>query len=384
MKSVFNKNYSIKKKQKQYKHLDIKERVVIETMIKEQLEVKGKINISKIAEKLNRNKSTISREIKRNKILIVKRVSRKDSLFKIKKLITFEYESREANKRANEKQKNKGNSRIKLLNNKELINEVNRLLVEEGKAPDIVAYKIKKNNKYNVKVSANTIYDGIRKGYLEIKTKDRKRMKGNTKRTRIERKPVPKSKKERSIELRPEYINNREEFGHFEMDLVLGKKGKNKECLLTLIERKTRFEIVIKLKNRTSEEVLKAMERIKENLKTYSSNIFKSITTDNGSEFSRYEEIEEILGTKVYFCHPGASYEKGTNERHNGMLREYIPKGADISKYSSEDLDKIVLKLNDLERKKLNYYTPYMKVLKEYDSIIGTELLFNLQNAVNR
>ena len=139
-------------------------------MIKEQLEVKGKVNISKIAEKLNRNKPTISREIKRNKILIVKRVSRKDSLFKIKKLITFEYESREANKRSKEKQKNKGNSRIKLLNNKELINEVNRLLVEEGKSPDIVAYKIKKNNKFNVKVSANTIYDGIRKGYLEIKT----------------------------------------------------------------------------------------------------------------------------------------------------------------------------------------------------------------------
>ena len=144
MKSVFNKNYSIKKKQKQYKHLDIKERVVIETMIKEQLEVKGKVNISKIAEKLNRNNSRISREIKRNKILIVKRVSRKDSLFKIKKLITFEYESREANKRSKEKQKNKGNSRIKLLNNKELINEVNRLLVEEGKSPDIVAYKKKR------------------------------------------------------------------------------------------------------------------------------------------------------------------------------------------------------------------------------------------------
>ena len=115
----------------------------------------------------------------------------------------------------------------------------------------------------------------------------------------------------------------------------------------------------------------------------YSSEIFKSITTDNGSEFSRYEEIEEILGIMIYFCHPGASYEKGTNERHNGMLREYIPKGSDISKYSAEDLDRIVSKLNDLERKKLNYYTPYMKILEEYDSIEGTELLFNLQTAVN-
>ena len=96
-----------------------------------------------------------------------------------------------------------------------------------------------------------------------------------------------------------------------------------------------------------------------------------------------FREIEEILGTMIYFCHPGASYEKGTNERHNGMLREYIPKGSDISKYSAEDLDKIVSKLNDLERKKLNYYTPYVKILEEYDSIEWTELLFNFQTAVN-
>ena len=267
--------------------------------------------------------------------------------------------------------------------NKQLIKEVNRLLKEEGKSPDIVAYKIRENNTFNVKVSTNTIYDGIRKGYLEVSTKDRKRMKDKSRRCRVERNKIPESKKDRSIELRPDYINNRKEFGHFEMDLVLGKQGKDKECLLTLTERKTRFEIVIKLNNKSSSEVIRAINSIKEHLKGYSSKIFKSITTDNGSEFSRYEEIEEILGTMIYFCHPGASYEKGTNERHNGMLREYIPKGSDISKYSAEDLDRIVAKLNDLERKKLNYYTPYMKILEEYDSIEGTELLFNLQTAVN-
>ena len=208
-------------------------------------------------------------------------------------------------------------------------------------------------------------------------------MKDKSRRCRVERNKIPESKKDRSIELRPDYINNRKEFGHFEMDLVLGKQGKDKECLLTLTERKTRFEIVIKLNNKSSSEVIRAVKSMKENLKGYSSEIFKSITTDNGSEFSRYEEIEKILGTMIYFCHPGASYEKGTNERHNGMLREYIPKGSDISKYSAEDLDRIVSKLNDLERKKLKYYTPYMKILEEYDSIEGTELLFNLQTAVN-
>ena len=383
MKSVSNKDYNIEYKQKQYKHLNIKERVMIETIMKEQLEVYGKVNITSIAKKLNRSKSTISREIRRNRFVVVTEVFNKDSIFKKKKVITFEYESTEANEKALKKQKEKGTSRIKLLYNKQLIKEVNRLLKEEGKSPDIVAYKIRENKTFNVKVSTNTIYDGIRKGYLEVSTKDRKRMKDKSRRCRVERNKIPESKKDRSIELRPDYINNRKEFGHFEMDLVLGKQGKDKECLLTLTERKTRFEIVIKLNNKSSSEVIRAINSIKEHLKGYSSEIFKSITTDNGSEFSRYEEIEEILGTMIYFCHPGASYEKGTNERHNGMLKEYIPKGSDISKYSAEDLDRIVSKLNDLERKKLNYYTPYMKILEEYDSIEGTELLFNLQTAVN-
>ena len=383
MKSVSNKDYNIEYKQKQYKHLNIKERVMIETIMKEQLEVYGKVNITSIAKKLNRSKSTISREIRRNRFVVVTEVFNKDSIFKKKKVITFEYESTEANEKALKKQKEKGTSRIKLLYNKQLIKEVNRLLKEEGKSPDIVAYKIRENKTFNVKVSTNTIYDGIRKGYLEVSTKDRKRMKDKSRRCRVERNKIPESKKDRSIELRPDYINNRKEFGHFEMDLVLGKQGKDTECLLTLTERKTRFEIVIKLNNKSSSEVIGAINSIKEHLKGYSSEIFKSITTDNGSEFLRYEEIEEILGTMIYFCHPGASYEKGTNERHNGMLREYIPKGSDISKYSAEDLDRIVSKLNDLERKKLNYYTPYMKILEEYDSIEGTELLFNLQTAVN-
>ena len=98
MKSVSNKDYNIKEEQKQYKHLDIKERVKIETMINDQLEVYGKVNITKIAQKLNRSKSTISREIKRNRRMVVTEVYKKESIFKRKKEITFEYKSTEANK----------------------------------------------------------------------------------------------------------------------------------------------------------------------------------------------------------------------------------------------------------------------------------------------
>ena len=93
MKSVSNKDYNIEYKQKQYKHLNIKERVMIETIMKEQLEVYGKVNITSIARKLNRSKSTISREIRRNKFVVVTEIFNKDSIFKKKKVITFEYES---------------------------------------------------------------------------------------------------------------------------------------------------------------------------------------------------------------------------------------------------------------------------------------------------
>lgn len=98
MKSVSNKDYNIEYKQKQYKHLNIKERVKIETMMNDQLEVYGKVNITKIAQKLNRSKSTISREIKRNRRMVVTEVYKKESIFKRKKEITFEYKSTEANK----------------------------------------------------------------------------------------------------------------------------------------------------------------------------------------------------------------------------------------------------------------------------------------------
>ena len=93
MKSVSNKDYNIEYKQKQYKHLNIKERVMIETIMKEQLEVYGKVNITSIAKKLNRSKSTISREIRRNKFVVLTEIFNKDSIFKKRKVITFEYES---------------------------------------------------------------------------------------------------------------------------------------------------------------------------------------------------------------------------------------------------------------------------------------------------
>lgn len=113
---------------------------------------------------------------------------------------------------------------------------------------------------------------------------------------------LPASKVEYSINNRPDEINKRLYFGHFELDTVIGtKKGKH-ECLMTLTERKTRFEIIFKLKCQTAEEVVYKFNQIKEFLKTNYNKIFKSITTDNGTEFSDFLSIIKDTKTKIYFA----------------------------------------------------------------------------------
>lgn len=385
MNTTSTNNYTVKVRKKQYYHLTKEDRFRLEKLLDEQLKENGRYNISEIARLLGRSRSTIYREMKRNKTMLLTSYRANDCIFKDKKKITFEYDYEEADKKAKSRQIERGKRRKKLLDDPELRKEVNRLMVEEEKPPDVVAYLIRRNSRIKTKISTNTIYDGIRKGFLEVKLADRKRMKTKNRRVKkgVKRVPPSESKRTRSIELRPEHINNREEFGHFEMDTVLGKRGENKECLLTLVERKTRYGVIIKLRNKTKAEVNEKIELIKEYLGERSSEIIKSITTDNGSEFADFEKIENILGTTIYFCHAGSSFEKGTNERYNGMVREYIPKKTAIEDYDVQYINKVALKINDLERRNLDYTTPYQKVLMYGEDVESTELLFTLQEVVN-
>lgn len=109
---------------------------------------------------------------------------------------------------------------------------------------------------------------------------------------------------------------------------------------MTLTERKTRFEIIFKLKGKTSEEVVNKFNKMKEFMKNNYDKIFKSITTDNGTEFSDFLNIIKDTKTKIYFCHPYCFGEKGTNERHNGIIRYFIPKSSLIENYSYKDINK--------------------------------------------
>ena len=256
-------------------------------------------------------------------------------------------------------------------------------------APDVISGYIESHQLYLqdgfTSISTTTIYRAIHYHLLKVTKNDTRRMnKFNKEKDCYEQeKQVSESKKNNSIELRPDVINNRERFGDWELDTVIStSKGKH-QCLMTLTDRKIRFEIIARLECKTSEEVIKKIKKIKSIIKNNLNNIIKSISTDNGSEFSAWKEIQKILNTTVYFCHPYASFEKGTNEKHNGIIRYFIPKGKLIENYSNKDIEDIANWMNNYPRKIFGYKTPIEMLKEEINDNNLFNKIINIQKELN-
>lgn len=172
----------------------------------------------------------------------------------------------------------------------------------------------------------------------------------------------------KSIEERPETVASREEFGHWEIDSVLGKKKDTEPAIMTIVERQTRMSFWLKIKNHSSEAIDEALQHLINQFGEMKSNVFKSITGDNGSEFANLSRVENE-GISVYFTHPYTSCEKGTNECHNKMLRRFVPKGKSIADYSVDEILFFSDVINGLPRKILNYHTPEELFDKALDKI---------------
>lgn len=216
--------------------------------------------------------------------------------------------------------------------------------------------------------NTKTMYNWANKGLLEIKRHDLPEAKRRRKRTVLgefeQKQPVFGT----CIEERPEKVNKREEFGHWEIDTVIGKREGSTEVLLTMTERKTRAEIIRKIDGKNIMAVKQAVQDIMNEYHKKKYKIFRSITADNGTEFARLTDLENGH-LKVYFAHPYSSYERGTNERHNRMIRIFIPKGSDISQYSEMDIEDVEDWMNNLPRKHLDYLTPEQMFESELDEI---------------
>ena len=138
---------------------------------------------------------------------------------------------------------------------------------------------------------------------------------------------------------------------------MVGLRNGKEAVVLTLIERVTDHYLAIHIPGKTSVAVMNAMRQLYSEYGNQFSTIFKTITTDNGSEFEDFADVQQ-WGTKVFFAHPYSSWERAINERHNGLLRRYIPKGTSIERYTPEEVKGFADEINALPRKRLGYRTP--------------------------
>lgn len=211
---------------------------------------------------------------------------------------------------------------------------------------------------YQTTVCAATLYSYIKKRvFLNLQKRDlwakpKKQKKDEEKRVAHPKLP--------SIEDRPDSISRRLEPGHWEMDLIIGKE-RTTACLLTLYERYSRQFLIFKLPNRKAATVRGVFDKLEAADRQFKKR-FKSITTDNGSEFMEYEKLRQSIRGgirfQIYYCHPYSAYEKGGIENHNRMVRRWFPKGTDFTRITKKRIAQLQAWMNNYPRRILGWTTP--------------------------
>lgn len=330
-----------------FKHLNEYERGMIKGYLLE------KRSIRYIARQLNRHPSTILREIQRG----TTKQRRSDwSVYS-----TYFPETGQA---VYEKHRSACVKPFKVAEAAAFLQFAETKILKEKWSPDaVVGYCCQNQDwQHQARVCTKTLYNYIDKGLLRIRNLDLP--------LKVRRKPGKQSAKQRkrilgtSIDERPETINRRESFGHWEIDTIIGKRSGD-GALLTLTERKTRAEIIVSLANKTSQCVITALLKIAERFGDLFPKVFQTITADNGPEFVELDVFLKSRKCSVYFAHPYSSYERGTNERHNGLIRRFIPKGTSIAGLDDSVIQRVHDWCNHLPRKILGYKTPQQCFLEE-------------------
>jgi IS30 family transposase len=208
------------------------------------------------------------------------------------------------------------------------------------------------------KVSHETIYMWIYRERPDLTEYLPRKQAGRKKRNYVKKSRKVHIPNRTDIDKRPKEANNREEFGHFEADCIESRRGGSKTALLVIADRLTRMVKIKKLARKTAEQ---ATNSIIFSLQDYNIINLKTITYDNGSEFCYHERVNNEMGIKSYFCKPYHSWEKGTVENINGLIRRFFPKGTDFDKISDELIQKVEDWINNRPMKCLNWKTPNEK-----------------------
>ena len=219
-------------------------------------------------------------------------------------------------------------------------------------------------------ICTRSLYNSIWSGRLSVAPLDLLEAAGRRKRKSKGQAHKHKKLYGKSIDERPEEIASCSDFGHWEIDTVIGHKKGKEAVVLTLLEMRSRMYLAMKIPGKNSESVMTALEQIRSQYGSRFSSVFKSITADNGAEFSNLSALEKE-GTQVYFAHPYSSWERAKNERHNRMLRRYIPKGVSIETFSPSEVCAFADSINKLPRKILQYETPEAIFHRFLDSVMA-------------
>lgn len=339
---------------RKYKRLCYADRVRIDALLNE------KRTLSYIAKTLKRSRSTISREVNKMKDTPADPY---DAL-----LNQYHAEDEKINKRNGDKLYR--NPRLKIF--------VYRGLLERW-SPDAISGRLKViyPNDPSMHISHEAIYQHLYRhrqaklnrkliSLLTLQKTYRHRVNAQSKRSGC-------IKDRRSIDERPKHIDWRLDVGHWEGDLIIGPNQKS--CMGTLIERKTRYVQLIKLPNKKA-DIVQASFASKIN--RFPSFIRRTMTYDNGVEMAHHKKLEANTGMAIYFAHPYHSWERGSNENMNGVIRRFLPKSTDLREISQSHVNDLERRLNNRPRKVLGYKTPLEKMSEEYklfdhdDGVLGS------------
>ena len=253
-------------------------------------------------------------------------------------------------------QEGKGRA-LKIGNDRKLAEYIENKIVDDKFSPEAALADVERSGiEFKTTISVRTLYRYIDGGIFLKLTNKHLPIKGKKKKRNKKVTVQKKASAGESIENRPEEVESREVFGHWEMDTVKGKRGVTKSCMLVLTERKTRDEIVMKLKDQGAASVVEALDRLERKWGDMFSKVFRSITVDNGVEFADYEGLERSIlndgekRTFFFYCHPYSSWERGTNENNNRLIRRHIPKGEDFDGRQDAEIEYIERWINNYPR----------------------------------